>query len=136
MPLTPAALAPLRHSAFRMLWVATLASNTGLWIQNTGAGWLMTSLAPSPVMVSLVQAASMLPVFLFALPGGVLADLLDRRLMLIAAQIWVVVAGLLLAGLAVMGWLGAWGLLALTFLIGAGTAVIFPAWATCAEPAS
>ena len=127
---TPAAAyAPLRHSAFRMLWVATLASNTGLWIQNTGAGWLMTSLAPSPVMVSLVQAASMLPVFLFALPGGVLADLLDRRLTLIAAQIWVVVAGLLLAGLAVMGWLGAWGLLALTFLIGAGTAVIFPAWA-------
>src|SRR4051812_34717233 len=123
-----AAYAPLRHSAFRMLWVATLASNTGLWIQNTGAGWLMTSLAPSPVMVSLVQAASMLPVFLFALPGGVLADLLDRRLTLIAAQIWVVVAGLLLAGLALMGWLGAWGLLALTFLIGAGTAVIFPAW--------
>ncbi len=124
-----AAYAPLRHSAFRMLWIATLASNTGLWIQNTGAGWLMTSLAPSPVMVSLVQAASMLPVFLFALPGGVLADLLDRRLTLIAAQIWVVVAGLLLAGLAVMGWLGAWSLLALTFLIGAGTAVIFPAWA-------
>jgi MFS family permease len=124
-----AAYAPLRHAAFRMLWVATLASNTGLWIQNTGAGWLMTSLAPSPVMVSLVQAASMLPVFLFALPGGVLADLLDRRLTLIAAQIWVVVAGLLLAGLAMMGWLGAWGLLALTFLIGAGTAVIFPAWA-------
>src|SRR3954454_12221524 len=121
---TPAAAyAPLRHAAFRMFWVATLASNTGLWIQNTGAGWLMTSLAPSPVMVSLVQAASMLPVFLFALPGGVLADILDRRLTLIAAQIWVVVAGLL-AGLAVMGWLGAWGLLGLTFLIGAGTAVI------------
>src|SRR3954451_5726424 len=127
---TPAAAyAPLRHSAFRMLWVATLASNTGLWIQNTGAGWLMTSLAPSPVMVSLVQAASMLPVFLFALPGGVLADLLDRRLTLIAAQIWVVVAGLLLAGLAMMGWDSAFGLLGLTFLIGAGTAVIFPAWA-------
>src|ERR1051325_11552481 len=80
-------------------------------------------------MVSLVQADGMLPVFLFALPGGVLADLLDRRLTLMAAQIWVVVAALLLAGLAVMGWLGAWGLLALTFLIGAGTAVIFPAWA-------
>src|SRR3954469_15123150 len=82
MPLTPAALAPLRHSVFRTLWVATLASNTGLWIQNTGAGWLMTSLAPSPVMVSLVQAATMLPVFLFAVPGGALADILDRRLTL------------------------------------------------------
>src|SRR5947207_11533474 len=85
------AIAPLRHPAFRALWIANLAGNTGLWIQNTGAGWLMTSLAPSPVMVSLVQAAAMLPVFLFALPGGALADIFDRRLALIAAQLWMVV---------------------------------------------
>jgi MFS family permease len=130
MPGTPAtAFAPLRHPAFRALWIATLASNTGLWVQNTGAGWLMTSLAPSPVMVSLVQAASMLPVFLFALPGGALADILDRRLTLIAAQIWIAAAGLLLAALAALGLLGPWDLLALTFMIGAGTAVIFPGWA-------
>jgi MFS family permease len=130
MPATPAAaFAPLRHPVFRALWIANLASNTGLWIQNTGAGWLMTSLAPSPVMVSLVQAATMLPVFLFALPGGALADILDRRLILIVAQIWIAVAGLLLAVLAALGLLGAWSLLALTFAIGAGTAVIFPAWA-------
>src|SRR3954451_3729937 len=109
-----AAYAPLRHPAFRALWIATLASNTGLWVQNTGAGWLMTSLAPSPVMVSLVQAASMLPVFLFALPGGALADILDRRLTLIAAQIWIGAAGLLLPVLASMGLLGPWDLLALT----------------------
>ncbi|MBL6457429.1 MFS transporter [Belnapia sp. T6] len=124
-----AAFAPLRHSTFRALWIANLASNTGLWIQNTGAGWLMTSLAPSPVMVSLVQAAAMLPVFLFALPGGALADVLDRRRTLIAAQLWIAAAGLLLAVLAALGLLGPWGLLALTFAIGAGTAVIFPAWA-------
>ena len=130
MPGIPAtAFAPLRHPAFRALWIATLASNTGLWVQNTGAGWLMTSLAPSPVMVSLVQAASMLPVFLFALPGGALADILDRRLMLIAAQIWIAAAGLLLAALAALGLLGAWDLLALTFIVGAGTAVMFPGWA-------
>jgi MFS family permease len=130
MPATPAAaFVPLRHPAFRALWMATLASNTGLWIQNTGAGWLMTSLAPSPVMVSLVQVAAMLPVFLFALPGGAVADILDRRRGLIAAQIWIALAGLLLAALAGLGLLGAWGLLALTFAIGAGTAVIFPAWA-------
>ena len=72
MPTSPpaGAFAPLRHPVFRALWIANLASNTGMWIQNTGAGWLMTSLAPSPLMVSLVQAAAMLPVFLFALPGG------------------------------------------------------------------
>src|SRR3954464_2877499 len=98
-----AAYAPLRHPAFRMLWVATLASNTGLWIQNTGAGWLMTSQAPPPVMVSLVQAASMLPVFLFAHAAGVLADLLDRRLRIIAAQIWLVEADDRLAGRRVVG---------------------------------
>src|SRR3712207_5218583 len=100
----PSALAvafrPLRHPAFRTLWIANLASNTGLWVQNTGAGWAMTSLAPSPVMVSLVQVAAMLPVFLFALPGGALADIFDRRLVLIAAQLWIAVAGLLLAVLA------------------------------------
>src|SRR3712207_7248349 len=77
---SPSAFAPLRHPAFRALWIANLASNTGMWIQNTGAGWLMTSLAPSPLMVGLVQAAAMLPVFLFALPGGAAADILDRRL--------------------------------------------------------
>jgi MFS family permease len=72
----------------------------------------MTSLAPSPVMVSLVQAASMLPVFLFALPGGALADILDRRLTLIGAQLWIAAAGLVLAVLAALGLLGARGLLA------------------------
>ena len=71
----------------------------------------------------------MLPVFLFALPGGALADILDRRLTLIAAQIWIAAAGLLLAALAAADLLGAWDLLALTFLIGGGTAVILPAWA-------
>src|SRR5438067_9997378 len=127
VPITPtAAIAPLRHRGFRALWIATLAGNTGLWIQNTGAGWLMTSLAPSPAMVSLVQAASMLPVFLFALPGGAFADILDRRVTLIAAQIWIAAAGLLLAALAALGLLGPWDLLALTFMIGAGTAVNFP----------
>jgi predicted MFS family arabinose efflux permease len=100
-----------------------------MWIQNTGAGWLMTSLAPSPLMVSLVQAAAMLPVFLFALPGGAAADILDRRLALIAAQLWIAAMGVLLAVLAAADALGPWGLLALTFAIGAGTAVNFPAWA-------
>jgi MFS family permease len=128
-PPSAGAFAPLRHPVFRALWIANLASNTGMWIQNTGAGWLMTSLAPSPLMVSLVQAAAMLPVFLFALPGGALADILDRRLTLIAAQLWIAVMGVLLAALTAAGALGPWGLLALTFAIGAGTALNFPAWA-------
>jgi MFS family permease len=79
-PPAASAFAALRHPVFRSLWIANLASNTGMWIQNTSAGWLMTSLAPSPIMVSLVQAAAMLPVFLFALPGGALADILDESI--------------------------------------------------------
>jgi MFS family permease len=125
----PAALAPLRHPAFRLLWLANLASNIGLFIQNTAAGWLMTGLDPSPLMVSLVQAASLLPVFLLALPAGALADILDRRLFLIAAQLWMSGVALLLCLFTWAGWLGPWGLVAFTFALGAGLAMTFPAWA-------
>ncbi|MCB4824748.1 MFS transporter [Roseicella aerolata] len=126
---TPRAFLPLRHATFRTLWLATLASNIGMWVQNTGAGWLMTSLDPAPLMVSLVQAASMLPVFLLALPAGALADIIDRRAFLLGAQAWILAMALLLAALTATGSLGAWGLLALTFAIGAGSAMNFPAWA-------
>ncbi|MBD0273501.1 MAG: MFS transporter, partial [Acetobacteraceae bacterium] len=125
----PRAFAPLRHGVFRTLWLATLASNTGMWVQNTGAGWMMTSLDPSPFMVSLVQAASMLPVFLLALPAGALADIVDRRRFLIGAQLWMLLMAVLLTLLAATDALGPWGLLAITFGIGAGTAINFPAWA-------
>jgi len=127
MPL-PAALTPLRHPAFRLLWLANLAANTGMWMQNTGAGWLMTSLAPSPLMVSLVQVAALLPVFLLAMPAGALADILDRRMFLLVTQGWMAAAALLLALLTWSGGLGAWGLLALTFALGMGTAAASPAW--------
>lgn len=112
-----------------MLWLATLASNIGGWMQNTGAGWLMTSLSPSPFMVGLVQAATMLPVFMLALPAGALADIVDRRLFLIGAQAWILLMALLLALLTWTDSIGPWGLLALTFAIGAGSAMNFPAWA-------
>jgi hypothetical protein len=61
------AWAPFRHGAFAVLWTATVVSNVGTWMNEVGAGWLMTSLAPSPLMVALVQTAATLPVFLFAL---------------------------------------------------------------------
>ncbi len=120
--------APLRHPAFRLLWVASLASNTGIWVQNTGAGWLMTSLAPSPIMVSLVQAASMLPIFLLALPAGAFADILDRRKHMILAQAWMCAMGLLLCLFTAFHLITPWMLLALTFCVGAGSAMNTPAW--------
>ncbi len=125
----PAAFAPFRHSAFRLLWWANLAANIGLWVQNTGAGWMMTSLDPSPVMVSAVQAASMLPVFLLALPAGAAADIIDRRVYLIGAQAWVFSVATMLALMTWAGMIGPWGLLFFTFCIGTGNALNFPAWA-------
>lgn len=124
----PRAFAPLRHAAFRALWLATLASNVGLWIQNAAAGWMMTMLDPRPLMVSLVQVAAMLPVFLLALPGGAVADIIDRRRFLIGVQAWVLAIGLLLAGLTALDAVGPWGLLVFTFLIGTGSALTWPAW--------
>jgi hypothetical protein len=69
----PAALLPLRNRMFRLLWTANVIVWLGTWLQNTGAGWLMTSLDPRPMVVAMVQAATILPVFLLALPGGALA---------------------------------------------------------------
>src|SRR5690606_29117728 len=67
--------APFAHISFVVLWTATVISNVGTWMHDVASGWLMTSLSPSPLMVALVQAATTLPVFLFALPAGAIADL-------------------------------------------------------------
>ena len=124
----PAALKPLEHPVFRSLFAANLITSLGTWMQNTGAGWLMTTLRPNALTVSLVQAATILPVCLLALPAGALADIVDRRRFLILTQIAMLAAAALLAALTAIGAVGAWTLLALTFAIGVGTAMNGPAW--------
>ncbi len=114
----PPALMPLRHTVFRSLWIANVVTALGTWMQNTGAGWLMTSLSPDALSVSLVQAATIFPVLLLALPAGALADTLDRRLFLIGTQVWTMCAAVALAGLTYAGLINATGLVALTFAIG------------------
>ena len=74
---------PFATRPYAILWVATVASNIGTWMHDVGAGWLMTELAPSPMMVAMVQAATTLPIFLFALLAGAVADIVDRRKLLI-----------------------------------------------------
>jgi len=123
------AWSPFRIPVFRVLWVATLASNIGTWMHDIGAGWLMTSLSPSPLMVALVQTATTLPVFLLAMPAGALSDILDRRRYLIAVQVWMALVAALLGILTLIGITSAWTLVALTFAMGAGTAMMLPAWA-------
>src|SRR5690242_21026660 len=124
----PAALVPLRNPTFRRLWLANVVAWLGTWLQNTGAGWLMTSLAPQPFIVAMVQAATIMPVFLLALPGGALADIVDRRIFLLGTQLWTIVAAAILAALTLAGATTAGWLLALTFVIGIGSALTAPAW--------
>jgi MFS family permease len=124
----PAAIAPLRHNLFRLLWTTNLVVSVGVWLQNTGAGWLMTTLAPDALTVSLVQMATILPIFLLALPAGALADIVDRRLFIMITQGWMLAAA---GGLAIMTYAGltdATSLLAFTFAIGLGQAMNNPAW--------
>ena len=124
----PAALLPLRNATFRTLWLANVVTWLGTWLQNTGAGWLMTSLAPQPFIVAMVQAATIMPVFLLALPGGALADIVDRRVFLLGAQIWTIIAAVALAALTTAHAMTAFWLLVLTFAIGIGSALTGPAW--------
>jgi MFS family permease/quinol monooxygenase YgiN len=123
------AWAPLKRPLFRALWIATVVSNIGTWMHEVGAGWLMVTLDPNPVMVALVQAATTAPVFLLALPAGALADIVDRRRLLIATQVWMLGCAALLGALTLAGAAGAWSLLALTFALGCGAAMMTPAWA-------
>jgi len=125
----PSAWAPLRRPLFRTIWIASIASNVGTWMQNVGAAWLMTSLAPTPLFVSLVQAASNLPFFLLALPAGALADVVDRRRLMLAAQAWLFASAALLGALTLGGVAGPGTLLACTFAIGVGSAFTAPAFA-------
>jgi MFS family permease len=76
-----------RGTAFTVPWLATVVSNVGVWMQNAAAGWLMTGLTSDPSLVSLVQVATSVPMFLFALPAGALADIVDRRRLLIAIHV-------------------------------------------------
>ena len=122
------AWAPLREPLFRSMWIAAIVSYIGTWMQAVGAGWMMTTLTMSPLMVGLVQAAVALPVFLVILPAGALADLVDRRRFLLITQGWMVLASGTLGVLTLLHMVGPWTLLAFTFLLGLGAVMNDPAW--------
>ncbi|KQN00325.1 MFS transporter [Sphingomonas sp. Leaf25] len=119
---------PLSIPIFRAIWIASMASNFGGLIQSVGASWMMTSLASSPQMIALVQASTTLPIMFFSLWAGAVADNLDRRRVMLAAQGFMLAVSVLLAVCAWQGVLTPWLLLTFTFLIGCGTAINGPAW--------
>ena len=123
-----AALAPLRIRTFRELWLASLGSNLGTLIQTVGAAWLMVSLTPSSDMVALVQASTALPIMLLSVPAGAIADIWDRRALMLFAQVLMAAIAVLLTVLAARGAVTPWSLLGFTFLLGCGSAIYGPAW--------
>jgi MFS family permease len=127
-PVQPGAWAPLRRPVFRALWTAQLASFLGTWMQTVGAQWFLTERSASATAVAAVQTATSLPVLLLALPAGVLADLVDRRRVLVGSTAAATVVAVLMTGLAVADRLSSAGLLGLTALLGVTSALTIPAW--------
>jgi MFS family permease len=122
------ALAPLGYGTFRAIWLASLASNLGGLIQAVAAAWLMTTIAASADMVALVQASTTLPIMLFSLVAGAVADSFDRRRVMLTAQFFMLAVSTALALAAWAGMITPWLLLGFTFLIGCGTALNNPSW--------
>ncbi len=125
---TVSAWEPLRKPLFRAMWLAAVVSNVGTWMQNVGAAWLMTSLTTSPTLVALVQTATTLPIFFLALPAGAVGDIVDRRLLLVITQGWMLVSAALLGLLTLAGRTTPTVLLLLTFSLGLGGALTNPTW--------
>ena len=119
---------PLAYTWFRWLWIASIVSNIGTWMQNVGAAWAMTTMATSPLLVALVQTATNLPVFLLGVPAGAFGDIVDRRKLLLVTQAWMLAAAAVLGVLTITGTSGPWILLWLTFALGLGATMNGPAW--------
>jgi MFS family permease len=119
---------PLHLRVFRILWLAQFVSNIGSWMQTVGAQWLITERSGSAGLVALVQTAASLPVLLLGIPAGALADIVDRRRLLLTAQTMMFAAAGLLTVLTALGTIDSYGVLALTFVLGCGTALMNPAW--------
>ncbi|MCP8938156.1 MFS transporter [Alsobacter sp. SYSU M60028] len=121
-------LAPFQHPVFRAIWLASLASNMGGLIQNVGAAWLMTAIGGSRGEIALVQASQTVPIMLFSLAAGAIADNFDRRRLMLAAQCFLLLVSLSLTVVTWSGHVTPWMLLGFTFLVGCGTAFNGPAW--------
>lgn len=122
------AWAPFAQRAFRWLWLGVLISSIGTWAQTVGAQWLFVNDPNAATIVSLVQTANSLPAMLLALPAGVLADAFDRKWILFGVQVYGIVVSGLLAVLTALGLMPPILLLAFTFAVGVGLALLIPTW--------
>ncbi len=128
MPEPPSIRATLRHRAFRALLGGGAVYFVGNAMQGMAASWLMVELTGSSFLAALVQTAVFLPMFLFALPAGVMADTTDRLRLVTGALALQCGFVLLMALLFIAGKAGAASLLVLTFAAGCCTAMLSPSW--------
>src|SRR6266446_10319788 len=119
---------PFGHPEFAVIWTATVIANVGSWMYSAASGWLMTSLNPDPLIVSLVQVATTLPMFLVAIPAGALADILDIRKFLIVGETAYTIVSAIFAAIVWFGLATPANLLLTTFLTGVAGALVSPAW--------
>lgn len=124
----PGSFAPLARPVFAVLWAATVLGNTGSFMRDVASAWLVTDLSASPTAVAMIQVAGTLPIFLLAIPAGVLSDILDRRKFLILVQVMLAAVSLALLLLAQSGLMTVSALVALTFAGGVGAALMAPTW--------
>jgi MFS family permease len=119
---------PLQSPTFRNLLAADLVADVGTFMQSVGAAWLMISLKSTPIYVALIQTASALPFFVFALPAGAIGDIVDRRKLILFTETWMLLVAIAVAGFTIMGWMSPVLLLILTFALSAGDAFEAPTW--------
>ena len=119
---------PLKHRAFAILVTANLASNIGTWVQNVGEKWQMAELTRSPLLISLIETGSTLPILFLALAAGALADILDRRKLLLAAQTYMLAVAAAMSALTFAHLITPAVLIAMSLLLGVGAAITYPAW--------
>jgi len=119
---------PFRNTAFTVIWVATVVSNIGGWMYNVASGWLMTSLDPNALIVSMVQVANSLPMFLFAIPAGALADIVNQRRFLIFGESAITIVSTAFAALVWLRLITPGTLLVFSFVVTIGSAMTAPAW--------
>ena len=122
---------PLRYPLYRAMWIAITASNIGTWMNEVGVTWMMASLAPSNLMIALIQTATTLPFLLLSYPAGAFADIFNRRRMLIVLHLWMLLSATILTLLTYHELTTEWWLLALTFALATGNAMMRPAFSAC-----
>ena len=120
--------APLRSRLFLAIWIAAMASNVGTWVQSVGEKWLMAEITRSPLLMSLIETGSTLPMLVLSMPGGAIADIVDRRRLLLATQAWMLLVAAAMAMLSALHLVTPGVLIGMSLLLGVGAALNAPAW--------